>query len=140
MLAFIGTRAIAHLQTVNLPLLSDVRLDASALTFILCLAAVAGLLFGMAPALQLSELAVHDSLKASGRTSTHNRSGRRVRSALVVSEIALACVLLAGSGLLIRSFVKLLDVDLGFRPEMVSAIRHRSRPSGSQRKRVSRAT
>jgi predicted permease len=122
-LAYIGTRAIARLQTVNLPLLSDVRLDASALTFILFLATVAGLLFGMAPALQLSELAVHDALKASGRNSTRNRSGRRVRTALVVSEIALACVLLAGSGLLIRSFVKLLDVDLGFRPDMVSSIR-----------------
>jgi predicted permease len=122
-LAFVGTRAISRLQTVNLPLLGDVRIDASAFAFIVVLATLAGLLFGMAPALQLSELAVHDALKASGRGTTESRSGRRVRTALVVSEIALACVLLVGSGLLIRSFLKLLDVDLGFRPDMVTAIR-----------------
>jgi predicted permease len=122
-LAFIGTRAISRLLTVNLPLLGDVRVDASAFAFIVVLATLAGLLFGMAPALQLSELAVHDALKASGRGTTANRSGRRVRTALVVSEIALACVLLVGSGLLIRSFLKLLDVDLGFRPDSVMSIR-----------------
>jgi predicted permease len=123
MLAVLGTRTIARLQTVNLPLLGDVRIDASSFAFIVCLAMLAGLMFGMAPALQLSELAVHDALKASGRGSTENRSGRRMRTALVVSEIALACMLLVGSGLLVRSFLKLLEVDLGFRPEMVTAIR-----------------
>jgi predicted permease len=123
LLAWLGTRTIAHLQSVNLPLLNDVRVDSASLIFIVALATLAGLLFGMAPALQLSELAVHDALKASGRGSTENRSGRRMRTALVVSEIALACVLLVGSGLLGRSFLKLLDVDLGFRPEMVTAMR-----------------
>ncbi|MDQ2765792.1 MAG: ABC transporter permease [Gemmatimonadota bacterium] len=123
MLSILGTRTIARLQSVNLPLLGDVRVDASSFAFIVCLAMLAGLMFGMAPAMQLSEFAVHDALKASGRGTTENRSGRRVRTALVVSEIALACVLLVGSGLLVRSFLKLLDVDLGFRPEMVTAIR-----------------
>ncbi|HMI56965.1 MAG TPA: ABC transporter permease [Gemmatimonadaceae bacterium] len=122
-LALVGTRAISRLQSVNLPMLSDVRIDSAALAFIIALATLAGLLFGMAPALQLSELAVHDALKASGRGSTENRGGRRMRTALVVSEIALACALLVGSGLLVRSFLKLLDVDLGFRPEMVTALR-----------------
>jgi predicted permease len=123
LLAILGTRTIARLHTVNLPLLSDVRIDASAFAFIVILATLAGLLFGMAPALQLSELAVHDALKASGRGSTESRRGRRIRTMLVVSEIALACMLLVGSGLLIRSFLRVLDVDLGFRPEMVTAIR-----------------
>ena len=123
LLALIGTRMISRLQTVNLPLLSDVRIDATSLAFVIALATLAGLLFGMAPALQLSELAVHDALKTSGRGSTENRSARRMRTTLVVSEIALACVLLVGSGLLVRSFLKLLNVDLGFRPEMVTAIR-----------------
>jgi predicted permease len=122
-LAVIGTRMISRLQTVNLPLLSDVRIDASALAFIVALAVIAGLMFGMAPALQLSELGVNDALKASGRGTTGNRGARRMRTALVASEIALACVLLVGSGLLVRSFLRLLDVDLGFRPEMVTAIR-----------------
>jgi hypothetical protein len=63
LLAILGTRTIARLQTVNLPLLSDVRIDASSFAFIVCLATLAGLVFGMAPALQLSELAVHDALK-----------------------------------------------------------------------------
>ncbi|HLB08398.1 MAG TPA: ABC transporter permease [Gemmatimonadaceae bacterium] len=123
LIAFLGTRAIARLQTVNLPLLGDVRIDASAFVFIVILATLAGLLFGMAPALELSELALHDALKESGRGSTENKRGRRIRTALVVSEIALACVLLVGSGLLIRSFLRVLDVDLGFRPDMVTAIR-----------------
>ena len=123
LIAILGTRAIARLQTVNLPLLGDVRIDASAFVFIVILATLAGLLFGMAPALQLSELAVHDALKASGRGSTESRRGRRIRTTLVVSEIALACMLLVGSGLLIRSFLRVLDVDLGFRPDMVTAIR-----------------
>lgn len=123
LLAILGTRTIARLQTVNLPLLADVRIDASAFVFIVILATLAGLLFGMAPALQLSELAVHDALKASGRGSTESKRGRRIRTTLVVSEIALACVLLVGSGLLIRSFLQVLDVDLGFRPDMVTAIR-----------------
>jgi predicted permease len=122
-LAVIGTRTIARLQTVNLPLLSDVRVDASAFAFVVCVATLAGVLFGMAPALQLSELAVHDALKSSGRGSTEHKRGRRMRTALVVSEVALACVLLVGSGLLIRSFLEMLDVDLGFRPEKVMAIR-----------------
>ena len=62
-----------------------------------------------------------------------------MRTALVVSEIALACVLLVGSGLLVRSFLKLLDVDLGFRPEMVTAIRIDPDNEYSRRRRNSRA-
>lgn len=123
LLAILGTRTIARLQTVNLPLLGDVRIDASSFAYIVCLATLAGLVFGMAPALQLSELAVHDALKESGRGTTEHKRGRRIRTTLVVSEIALACVLLVGSGLLIRSFLAVLDVDLGFRPDMVTAIR-----------------
>ena len=122
-LAVIGTATIARLQTVNLPLLGDVRVDAASFAFVVLLATLAGLLFGMAPALQLSELAVHDALKSQGRGSTEHKRGRRMRTALVVSEVALACVLLVGSGLLIRSFLEMLDVDLGFRAEQVMAIR-----------------
>jgi predicted permease len=77
----------------------------------------------MAPALQSSETHVHDALKASGRSATDGKRGQWLRRSLVVSEIALACVLLVGSGLLIRSFLKVLDVDLGFRPESVVAVR-----------------
>jgi predicted permease len=122
-LAVMGTRAIAHMDAVSLPLLGNVGVDASALGFTALLAIAAGIAFGMAPALQISETRVHEALKASGRSATDGRRGQWLRRSLVVSEIALACVLLVGSGLLIRSFLKVLDVDLGFRPERLIALR-----------------
>ncbi len=122
-LAIAGTRAIAGMDAVNLPLLGEVHVDASALAFTIVLAIAAGLVFGMAPALQIPEAAVHEALKVSGRSGTDGRRGNWMRRSLVVSEIALACMLLVGSGLLVRSFLKVLNVDLGFRPEMVASIR-----------------
>jgi predicted permease len=122
-LAALGTRAIASMDAVSLPLLGSVGLDASAVVFTVLLALGAGVAFGMAPAVQSSETQVHDALKASGRSATDGKRGQWIRRALVVSEIALACILLVGSGLLIRSFLKVLDVDLGFRPESVLALR-----------------
>ncbi|HKO17044.1 MAG TPA: ABC transporter permease [Gemmatimonadaceae bacterium] len=123
LLAVVGTRAIAHMDAVSLPLLGNVSVDAGALAFTVLLAIVAGIAFGLAPALQISETGVHAALKAAGRSATDGKRAQWVRRALVVSEIALACVLLVGSGLLIRSFLKVLDVDLGFRPERVVAVR-----------------
>jgi predicted permease len=122
-LGLVGTRAIAHMDAVSLPLLSNVRLDASALLFTVILALVAGVAFGIAPALQLRDSSLHDALKVSGRATTDGQRGQWIRRSLVVSEIALACVLLVGSGLLIRSFLKVLEVDLGFRPDMVASLR-----------------
>jgi len=103
--------------------LHDVRMDASALAFTVLLALVAGLAFGIAPAVQIPASAVHDALKESSRGSTDGKKGQWMRSSLVVSEIALACVLMVGAGLLMRSFLKVLDVDLGFRPEMLASLR-----------------
>ena len=114
-LAFGATRALARLDAVSVPLLRSVHIDATSLAFTLAIAIVTGIVFGLAPALQSPEAALHDALKDATRGST---GGRRtwVRNALVVSEIAFACVLLVGAGLLVRSFVRVLDVDLGFRP------------------------
>ncbi|MGH7328035.1 MAG: FtsX-like permease family protein, partial [Polyangiaceae bacterium] len=123
LLAIIGTRAIANTSAINLPLLREVSVDPSAIVFIVALAVAVGLIFGLAPALQLREAAVHEALKASGRGATDSRGGQWVRRALVISEVALACMLLVGSGLLVRSFLKLLDVDLGFAPERVMSVR-----------------
>ncbi|HEY7236600.1 MAG TPA: ABC transporter permease [Gemmatimonadaceae bacterium] len=122
-LAAIGTRAIARMDAVSLPLLGRVSLDAGSLAFTVLLALLAGLIFGLAPALQISESGVHDALKTSGRSATVGKRGQWVRRSLVVAEVALACVLLVGSGLLVRSFLNVLDVDLGFRPERVVAVR-----------------
>jgi predicted permease len=123
LLAFVGTRALAHLTSVSIPLLSDVQIDASVLGFTLVAALLTGLLFGLVPALQVQDLKLHDTLKDSNRGSSQGRGHAWIRGALVVSEIALACVLLVGAGLLIRSFLRVLDVDMGFRPERAAALR-----------------
>jgi predicted permease len=122
-LAWLATRTIAHMDAVNLPLLATVALDARAIAFTVALALVAGVAFGAVPALHMSETRVQESLKASGRAATDGRRGSWLRRSLVVSEVALACVLVVSTGLLIRSFLKVLDVDLGFRPERSVALR-----------------
>jgi predicted permease len=121
--AIAATRAIAQMSAVSLPLIDTVRVDATAFAFTALLAVIAGLGFGIVPAIQIPEAATHDALRASGRGATAGRKGQWTRRSLVVSEIALACVLVVGSGLLIRSFLNVLDVDLGFRPESVAALR-----------------
>ena len=123
LLAFLGTRALAHLTSVSIPLLSDVRIDARVLGFTLVAALFTGLLFGLVPALQVQDLKLHDTLKDSNRGSSQGRGHAWIRGALVVSEIGLACVLLVGAGLLIRSFLRVLDVNMGFRPERAAALR-----------------
>jgi predicted permease len=122
-LSLVGTRALAHLTSVSIPLLSDVRIDGSVLGFTLVAALLTGLLFGLVPALQVQDLKLHDTLKDSNRGSSHGRGHAWIRGALVVSEIGLACVLLVGAGLLIRSFLRVLDVNMGFRPERAAALR-----------------
>jgi putative ABC transport system permease protein len=123
LLAFVGTRALAHLTSVSIPLLSDVRIDGSVLGFTLLAALATGLLFGLVPALQVQDLKLHDTLKDANRGSSQGRGHAWIRGALVVSEIGLACVLLVGAGLLIRSFLRVLDVNMGFRPERAAALR-----------------
>jgi predicted permease len=132
-LAIAGTRAVAGMSALTLPLLQTVRLDGTSLAFALTLALGAGLLFGLAPALQIPAAAIGDALRASGRGATGDKTRQWMRNGLVVSEIALACVLLVGAGLLSRSFLKVLDTDLGFRPERVAALRvDKPGPRGSQ--------
>jgi predicted permease len=123
LLAFLGTRLLAHLTSVSIPLLSNVRLDVVSLAFTLLLAFLTGVIFGILPAFQVRGLALHDTLKDSSRGATQGRGHAWIRGSLVVSEIALACVLLVGAGLLLRSFLAVLDVDLGFRPERTAALR-----------------
>jgi predicted permease len=122
-LAWAGTRAVARLDAISLPLLREVHLDATALGFALLMAMGTGIVFGLAPALQLKTSGLHDALKDTGRGSTGGRHRQWIRGALVISEIAFACVLLVGAGLLIRSFLRVLDVDLGFHPERAAHVR-----------------
>jgi predicted permease len=123
LLAVGGTRAMAHLQAISIPLLENVRVDATALGFTLLTAVLAGLIFGLVPALHIPSSGLHSALKDTSRGSTAAKRHAWVRSMLVVSEIAFACVLLVGAGLLIRSFLRVLDVNLGFQPERAVAVR-----------------
>lgn len=122
-LAFLGARVLTQLSAMKIPLLADVRLDGAALAFTVLIALATGVLFGLAPAWSATELTLHDALKDTSRGSSQGRKHAWVRSSLVVAEIALACVLLAGAGLLIRSFLRVLDVNLGFVPEHAAALR-----------------
>jgi putative ABC transport system permease protein len=120
-LTFAATRGIAHLTAFNLPLLSSVHVDGEVLAFTVLIAVATGLLLGVAPGLQVSGLRLNASLGQRGASDGKDHAW--LRGALVVSEIAFACVLLVGAGLLIRSFLRVLDVQLGFHPESVAALR-----------------
>jgi predicted permease len=122
-LALLGTHSLATLTSFHIPLLAEVHLDPAALLFTLFLAIVTGLVFGLIPALQVPKIAVNDVLKDQHRGSTDGRRHAWMRSVLVVSEIAFACVLVVCTGLLMRSFLRVLDVDLGFQPARVSTMR-----------------
>ena len=116
-LAYAITRVVAGATAINVPLLQSVTIDGATLVFTLILALLAGVLFGLVPALQLSMGHEQAALTDATRGSSEGRRGAWIRESLVVSEVALACTLLVGGGLLLRSFVTLLDVDLGFQSE-----------------------
>lgn len=122
-LAIAGTRVVAHLNAFNLPRLNTVRIDGNALAFTLLAAVFTGVLFGVLPAMQTPALAVQDALKEGGRGLSAGRGRAWMRNGLVVSEIAFASILLVGASLLVRSFIRVLDVDLGFQPEQTAVLR-----------------
>ena len=122
-LAVAGTRLLTGLDAVSIPLLRDVRMDTAALVFTAGVTLFTGVVFGLAPALHASGAGMTSALKDASRGSTGGRERTFVRNALVVSEIAFACVLLVGAGLLIRSLVGVLEVRMGFEPARASTIR-----------------
>jgi predicted permease len=121
-LAFAITAYLSNQGSIALPLLSSVRVDGAALTWTLMIAITTAVLFGLTPALKISATNLQNALKDGGQGAGEGRNHDRIRSALVVSEVALACVLLVGAGLLLRSFLQVLDVDLGFQPTRTAAI------------------
>ncbi|HZI95247.1 MAG TPA: ABC transporter permease, partial [Patescibacteria group bacterium] len=119
LLAFWGIDALLVFGPDNLPRLGQVAVDGRVLVFTLAASLIAGALFGIVPALQVSRPSLNETLKeGSGRASGGLR-GRRARSVLVVAEVALSLVLLAGAGLMLRSFSRMLEVDPGFDPKNV---------------------
>jgi putative ABC transport system permease protein len=119
-LAWFGLRALIQAAPPDLPRLNDITIDGTVLLFTLVIAVATGVIFGLVPAMQAARRNVGHSLKEGDRGAT---SGRGVRRALVTIEVALAVVLLVGSGLMIRSFVKLQQLNLGFQPKGVLSAR-----------------
>ena len=135
-IAFGITSYLARQGSIALPLLGFVRVDGTALAWTLIIAILAAILFGLAPGLRSSGRNLTEALKDNGPGMSDGRKHDSMRSALVVSEVALACVLLVGAGLLLRSFLRVLDVDLGFEPSRAAAISVDYRDDGSPEKRV----
>jgi len=113
---------VAHQATLALPLLSTMRLDAATLLWALAITAFAALLFGLAPGVLIASANLRVGLASSSRGATEGKHFHGLRSFLVIGEVALACVLLVGAGLLFRSFLRVLDVDLGFQPSQGAAM------------------
>jgi predicted permease len=103
-------------QLNAMPFLTSLHIDAGILTFSVVLSLATGLVFGLAPALQSSRLDLNEALKEGGR-QTSAGAGHRLRSAFVVTEIALAVVLLVGAGLMMKSLLRLLRTNIGFQTE-----------------------
>ena len=114
---------LAHQGSVALPLLSSLRIDGQALGWTVLVAFFTAIIFGLLPGLRIASGNLQEMLKDSGPGAGLGRKHERVRAALVIVEVALACVLLVSAGLLLRSFVKVLDVDLGFQPERAASIK-----------------
>jgi len=119
--AAFGSRALLVMAAGQLPRTSEVELDATVLLFALIVSIVTGVLFGLAPALRARGTDLQTALREAGRGLVSG-SGQRLRTGLVVVEVALAVVLIVGAGLMTRSFIQLLRVDLGFRPEKLLAV------------------
>ncbi|MGA9996778.1 MAG: ABC transporter permease [Pyrinomonadaceae bacterium] len=136
LLAMWGVDLLVAASPADLPRTGEIGLDANVLGFTLAVSVLTGILFGLVPALQASKLDLNESLKEGGRGSTENLRRNRVRSLLVIAEVALSLMLLVGAGLLIRSFVSLLNTSPGFETEgllVVDLPLSRSKyPSGEQ--------
>jgi len=115
-LARASVALLGRLGEAGIPRLANAGVDARLFAFALCLSLATGILFGLAPALQLSAGSLRESLTEGGRGGTTTRPGRALRDSLVVSEVALAVLVLIGACLLMRSYLRLRAVDPGFQP------------------------
>ncbi|HEY6386586.1 MAG TPA: FtsX-like permease family protein [Candidatus Acidoferrum sp.] len=118
-LAAIALRVGVSLLPETLPRIQEIKLDGQVVLFAIALSVLTGIICGLTPAFAALRTSVNETLKEGGRIGTVGAGHVWLRSALVTGEIAIALVLLAASGLLLRSFEKMLSVDLGFRPDHV---------------------
>jgi putative ABC transport system permease protein len=121
-LAYLGVSVLRSVGAATIPRLDEVQIDAVVLSFTGIVTVVSGLLFGILPALGASRTDLGEVLKAGGRGTGQGIVGQGVRAALVVAQVALSLVLLVGAGLLMKSFVKLQQVDIGFEPHDVQLV------------------
>jgi predicted permease len=124
-LARAGIGLLRAVGTETVPRLADVRLDTPVLLFTAVVALGTGLLFGLLPALRATRADIGEVLKAGGRGEGPGAPGQGLRATLVVAQISLSLILLIGAGLLMRSFMRLQAVDLGFTPRHVAVVRLR---------------
>jgi putative ABC transport system permease protein len=123
LLAWWGTATLVKLSPPELGDFQNVELSASVLGFTFVVALLTGVIFGLVPAAEASNLKLSETLKEAGRSLAGHTHSQRLRSALVIAEIALALVLLVGAGLLVRSFLRLQGVDAGFNARNVLTLR-----------------
>jgi putative ABC transport system permease protein len=129
LIAFWGLAAITKLLPTDFPRLNEIHIDLRVLGFTFAASMLTGILFGLVPALQVSRPDVQEAIRETGRGTSGSRRQSRFRQALIVVEVALSVVLLAGAGLLFRSFLRLQSVDAGFVSQQV--LTARLTPSGT---------
>lgn len=123
LLAWWGTDLLISFGPESLPRLNEISVDGTVTGFTFAISLLTGLIFGVVPALHASKINLNDSLKESSGKMTEGKSRLRLRGSLVASQIALALVLLVGTGLLIKSIIKLHQVDIGIDPSNVATLR-----------------
>ena len=121
-LAYLGLEILTRFIPPDLAQAENIAIDGKVLLFTLLIAVVTGLLFGLAPASQASHFNLNDTLKEGGRDSGAGTRGKRLRSSLVIAEVAVSFILLIGAGLLINSFLHLRNLDPGFRVDHLLAL------------------
>jgi putative ABC transport system permease protein len=138
LLATFGVEYLLTLAPQDIPRIASVQINAQVVAFALGVSFLTAIIFGLAPALQSSKADLNEALKESGAKSQGGARSKRLRSLLVVSEVALAVVLMVGAGLLVRSFNNLQRIDPGFNPNNVFTARvalvQSKYPEGAQQK------
>lgn len=137
--AYWGVGALRMLVPANTPRMDEVQINSFVLAFTFAVSLLTGVLFGLFPAWHVSRTDLREKLNEAGRSNSAGGGALHLRSGLVVSELALAVLLLAGAGLLIRSFSRLLQVSPGFQPQhlltMQLALPEKAYPDGPQKQK-----
>jgi len=122
-LAFGGLRLITATGANSIPRSGEIAVDGRVLLFTILISVVTGLFFGLAPLAQIATRNLHDALKASAGRTTGTAGAQRFRGFLVIGELSLALILLIGTGLMVRAFWKLQEVQVGIAPQNVITMR-----------------